>query len=307
MLGAWLLGPLAALLIGMARTWQGLVPGLLLYALSAYCIPVVNAYVAHAVDGRNLERAFAVVYAGYTAGGIVSPAVGGWLAELTGMRTVYFAAAGLFALSAVVVVLVSPQPVIAPAEQRAPHRALLNRRFLRFTILTWLVFVAMYLGFPFAPNFLADVRGWDVARVGLLGSFQALGMTLLLIPLGRLGREGSRWGFVVGQALVWGAALLLLTTRAFPLLALAFLMRGAYQGLRSLTQARVSTMAQPAERGLLLGASETTVALAQVLAPFLAGLLYAADPARPFGVSLALIPLGSLAVWVWLPRPRSSD
>jgi len=57
-----------------------------------------------------------------------------------------------------------------------------------------------------------------------------------------------------------------------------------------------------AERGLLLGATETTVAVAQVVAPYVAGWLYAGDPAYPFVASLALIPVALLLMIIGLPR-----
>jgi len=302
MLGGWLLGGLAALLAGAARTWQGLIPALLLYAASAYCIPVINAYLAHAVKGRNLERIFTTVFAGYTVGGVISPTVGGMLAERTTMRTVYFVAAALFALSALVLVRVSPQPAATRPDGRRGWASVLDRRFLRFGALTCLVFLAMYLGFPLAPNFLADVRGWDVGHVGLLGSFQALGMTLLTLLLGRLGDRRHAGALIAGQALVWCSAWLLLRAAAVPALALAYLLRGGYQGCRSLTQARATVLGGEAERGLLLGATEMTISAAQVAAPYVAGWLYAADPARPLQASLALIPIGIILTFVALPR-----
>jgi MFS family permease len=302
MCGGWVVGLIAVLLAGAARTWQGLIPGLLLYSFSAYCVPAMNAYLAHAVDGHNLERIFTTVFAGYAAGGVLSPTAGGWLAEVTTMRVVYFAAAGLFALSTFVVLWVSPQPVLSRMERGRGYRSLLNRRFLRFAALVWLAFVAMYVGFPLAPNFLADVRGWDVARIGTLGSFQALGMTLLILLLGRLGDGRRARGLVVGQVLVWGSALLLLLTGAFPALALAYLLRGAYQGCRSLTQARATALGGEAERGLLLGAAEMTIAVAQVIAPYIAGWLYTGDPAYPLVASLALTPVALLLAVFGLPR-----
>jgi DHA1 family tetracycline resistance protein-like MFS transporter len=302
MWGGFLLGLVAALLVGLARTWQGLIPGLLLYSLSAYCIPAINTYLACAVGGRNLERTFTTVFAGYAAGGVFSPAVGGWLAGVSTMRTVYFAAAGLFGLSALAVLCVSPQPVPPRSEQGGHWRSLLNRRFLRFAALVWLAFVAMYLGFPLAPNFLADVRGRGVARIGMLGSFQALGTTLLNPLLGRLGDGRRARGLAVGQVLVWGSVLLLLLTGAFPALALAYLLRGAYQGCRSLIQARSPALGGEADRGLLLGATETTIAVAQVVAPYVAGWLYTGSPAYPLWASLALIPVALLLVMIGLPR-----
>jgi MFS family permease len=303
MAGGWITGLLGVLLVGLARSWQGLIPGLLVYALSAYCIPVINAYLAHAVGGRSLARAFTTVFAGFAAGGVLSPTVGGWLAEVTTMRTVYFVSALLFAISTLAVVHVSPQPVPTRTGKNRRWHSLLNGGFLRFAAFTVLVFVAMYLAFPLAPNFLQDVGEWRLARIGMLGSFQALGTALLNPLLGRLGGAGRdpqadsknligmAGGLVAGSGLVWGSALMLLVARGFPMLAAAFLLRGAYQGCRSLTQARATGLAGEADRGLVLGATETLIAIAQVVAPYVAGWLYAASPSYPFLSSLLLIPV----------------
>ena len=305
MWGGWLLGIVGILLVGLARTWQALVPGLLLFAFSAYCVPVISAYLAHAVGGRSLERTFTTVFAGYAVGGVLSPPLGGWLAQVTAMRTVYFAAALFFALSALAVLGLSPQPVSVPGAPGRRYRSLVNPRFLRFAALVWLMFVAMHVGFPLAPNFLASVRGWPVARIGTLGSFQALGAALLNPLLGRLGDGQRARGLVIGQVLVWGSALLLLLVGAYPGLALAYLLRGAYQGCRSLAQARALRLGGETERGLLLGATETTVAVAQISAPYVAGWLYASNPTYPFVASLALIPLALVLLVLGLPRPSA--
>jgi MFS family permease len=303
MLGAWVVGIVATLLFASARTWQDLVPAVLLYGSSGYCIPVINAYLAHSVGGRNLERTYTTVIAGYTVGGVISPTVGGALAQLTTMRTVFYVSVALFILSAVVLAMVSPQAVCRRRDGGKRWGALANPRFLRFAALACLMFVAMYIAFPLTPSFLANVRGWDTARVGMMGSFQALGMTLLTLLLGRLSDGKGVRGLVIGQALVWCSALLLARTAAVPVLALAYLLRGAYQGCRTLIQARAPKMGNGDDRGLLLGATETTVAVAQVVAPYAAGWLYAIDPVRPLHVSLALIPLGVLLTVVGLPKP----
>jgi MFS family permease len=315
MVGGWITGLVGVLLVGLAHSWQGLIPGLLIYASSAYCIPVINAYLAHAVDGHHVARTFTTVFAGYAAGSVISPAVGGWLAEATTMRMVYFASAFLFALSMLAVVQVSPQPVPLCTAKSGRWRSLLSERFLRFATSVFLTFVAMYVSFPLASNFLKDVGGWRIARIGTLGSFQALGAALLNPLLGRLGNGTKRStgsppikepdtqakargfpltesrGLMVGQALVWGSALILLLGGIYPLFALAYLFRGAYQSCRSLTQAQATTLAGEADQGLLLGATETIVATAQIVAPYAAGWLYASNPTYPFAASLASIPV----------------
>ena len=303
MIGGWIVGLGGVLLIGMARTWQGLIPGLLIYSFSSYCVPVINAYLAHAVSGRDLERTLTTVFAGFALGGIISPMIGGWLAAVWTMRAVYFVSAGIFFLSTLVVSFVSPQPVTRSGQGRLrlgwqehwrghcwPIR---EWRFLAFIGLVGLIFGAMYVGFPLAPNFLADVRGWDVTCIGMLGSLQALGTTTLNLWLGRLGNGGRLQGLLVGQALVWCSACLLVISGAFPALAAAYLLRGAYQGCRSLAQARAVGFGREEERGLVLGITETMIAIAQMTAPYIAGWLYAGNPAWPLWVSLGLIPLAA--------------
>lgn len=294
MWGGWVLGVVGIAWVGAAHTWQGLVPGLLFYSFSYYCVPVISAYLAHAVEGRDLERTFTTVFAAYAAGSLFSPAIGGWLAGVTSMRTVYFAAAVAFALSTLVMLPLSSQPTPPRKERERRWRSLLNRRFLRFMALTWLVFVAMYLAFPLAPNFLAEIRGWDVGRIGALGSFQALGMTLLPVLLGRLSDGGRGRGLAAGQLLIWASALVVLLTGAFPALALAYLLRGAFSGCQSLTRARSTALGSEADRGLVLGTTDTVVAAAQIVAPYVAGWLYVGDPAYPFVASLVLIPIAIL-------------
>ncbi len=303
MVGGWITGLVGVLLVGIARTWQGLVPGLLIYAASAYCIPVINAYLAHAVNGYRVARTFTTVFAGYAAGGVLSPTLGGWLAETTTMRVVYFASALLFAVSALAIVWVSPQPISASATTGGRWRFLLRGDFVRFAAFVCVTFVVLYLAFPLAPNFLRDVGDWRVTRIGMLGSFQALGNALINPFLGRLGDAEQDQapaendsvargrGLTVGAGLVWISVLMLLVAKRFPLLAGAYLLRGAYQGCRSLTQARATGLADEADRGLLLGATETLIAVAQVIAPYLAGWLYTSNPMLPFLSALLLIPL----------------
>jgi len=305
MCGGWALGVLSMLLAASAHTWQWLVPALLLYYASGYCIPAINAYVAQSAGGRNLERVFTLTFAGYYAGGAISPAVGGWLAGATTMRAVYLAAAGLFALSMLAVMFISPQPVPPRTAQDRPWRTLLNKRFLRFTALVWFMFLAMCLTFPLAPNFLGDVWGWDVARIGTLGSFQALGGVVLSLLLGHLGKGRRARGLVAAQVLVWCSVLLMLLTGNLGILALAYLLRGALSSCLPLVRAQASAHGGEAARGLVMGAVDTIYSVANIIAPYMAGWLYAANPAHPLMASLALIPAATLLILLGLPRPLS--
>jgi YNFM family putative membrane transporter len=301
-LGAWIIGPAGAILMGLARSWRGLAPGLMLYGLSAYCIPVINAYLAHTVDSESVARTFATVYAVHTVGGVISPALGGWLATAVSFRTVYFTSAALFGLSALAAIQLGSQPIPARRPGSGYRLPAAGRQFFTFVAVVLLTFSAMYLSFPLAPNFLVEARGLDLTRVGVLGSLQALGMSAFGLLLGRLGRGGRAWGLAAGQVVVWVSALLLLVSGAFPVVGIAFVLRGAYQGCRSLAQARSSRLGREGERGLLLGTTETVIAAAQIIAPYAAGWLYAGSPASPLHATLALVPLAMLLTLFVMPR-----
>lgn len=291
LLGGWICGSVSMLTCSLAQDWQGLIPGLVLYGLSAYTMPIVDAYLATAAGGQNLEKVFTMTTAAYTAGMIISPALGGMLADSVSMRAVYLAAAGVFALSMTAVLAIAPQRPDSGLGPRSDLRLLLNRRFLGFVAPVLLAFFAMHLVFPLVPNYLADVRGWSTLQIGVLGSVAAVGTTLLSLLLGRVRGKQNR-GFLLGQGLVWLSAGMVLWAPGLIGVALAFLLRGGTMACRALTSARASNFLGEANRGLALGATATTVALSQVLAYATAGWLYGLLPALPFLAALAFIPAG---------------
>jgi DHA1 family tetracycline resistance protein-like MFS transporter len=203
MLGGWIAGLLGTLISALARDWRALIPGLVFYGLSGYCVPVFNAYLVTAAGGRNLERVLTTNSAAFTAGSVISPAIGGFVAETASMRVVYLAAAALFALSTVSVLHISPQHPSRRRDEHAGRKVLLRGRVLRFAVPTLLSFFSMYLVFPLAPNFLEDMRGLSTSLVGTLGSVYAVGTTVLSLAIGRFKGRHRRLALLVSQGLVW--------------------------------------------------------------------------------------------------------
>jgi MFS family permease len=309
MLGGWGLGLIAVLLMAAAHDWREFIPGAMLYTFSAFCVPAVSATIADAAGDVPLERVLTLVYAGFWAGSIVSPWVGGWLAKLIGMRTVYVIAAACFATSALVILQVRTQPVRARMSARRMPSSASLRSGATLGIIVFAIFLAMYIGQPLAPNFLRDTAGWPIERIGLLGSLHALGVTLLAPSLGRWSAVASRklLGLLAAQALVWASlGLLLIGARAVPgIVLVAFFLRGGYGACRNLTNAHIAGGASPENRGAAFGLAETAAASAQMAAPYFAGWLYAAHPAAPIGAGLAFIPAAMLLTPI-LCRPSLS-
>ena len=168
---------------------------------------------------------------------------------------------------------------------------------------------AMDLGMPFAPNFVVEVRHFDVATVGLLGSVNALGSLVINVALGH---SRPRRGFMLAQLLTALYVLLLLWRPELGWLAAAFFLRAGWNLARNMANAQVGRVVDKPEIGLAFGLTETVTAIVLTAAPFAAGVLYDREPALPFQVSLGLSALALGLVWRFAPRqdahtPGASD
>jgi predicted MFS family arabinose efflux permease len=122
------------------------------------------------------------------------------IASLTELRMVFGAATVAFAVSTLVLLLLRPQPREAPPSGQSRYGALLrNRRFLGFLALMFVAMFAMQVGLPFMPNFIAEVRGFDVGLVALLGSANSLGTVAFNLALGQ---RLPRRAFMLAQVLM---------------------------------------------------------------------------------------------------------
>jgi hypothetical protein len=228
--------------------------------------------------------------------------VGGQIARVLGIRTVFGLAVIIFLLSTGLMLWLRQQsPALAAPRLAAPYGALLtNRRFVSFLALTFGAALAFQIGYPLMPNYLAQARQLDVGAIGLLGSFETLGMTALNILLGA--RSPHR-AYLLAQALMVGSLALLLATGGLGWMALAYFFRGSWSLARNLTNAQVRFALDNAEVGLAYGLTETVIALALMLGPLAAGFLYARSPSLPFQVSLGLLLVAIPLAARLAPRP----
>jgi len=286
MLGGWILGTVGVWLLAMAQEWIYLIPGLILYGVSGFCLPAITAYVTHAEASNDLGRALTTVWAAYPAGQVLSPAIGGAMAQALGMRNVFLAACGIYVLSTLLLSQIAEQPVEPRPQDSGDHRRLLrNRPFLLLSGLFLLIFVALYLGQPLAPNYLEEVAGLPLGWIGTLGSAASLGAAVLAMILGRL-PASNRARLAASQALVLLSFALLLSSRALAILVLAFFLRGAWNATRALASAELAVHLEPSNLGLGYGVLNSIVGVATMAAPYTAGWLYAVRADLPFLVAL---------------------
>lgn len=301
MVAGWVMGLAAAVAMFQARSLPWFVAGAVAYASTSFVMPAVNSYTAQRRGHYTIERAMTTLSATYAVGTIASPAAGGWIAQQYGTRQVFGVAAVCFLLSTVLIVSLASLPPSRMPSARRYAPLFRNRRFLGFLALLVFVFIAIDLGLPLAPNFLADRRGLDVAQVGMLGSASAVGWIIISLVLGR---RHPRRGFMAAQALLMLSLVVLLWGDGLGWFVAAYFLRGAFSSSRSLAAAQVGRVVNAPEMGMAFGLMDTLTAFALMIAPATAGVLYALDAARPFQVSLVGIGLAVLLTWRFAPHPH---
>jgi predicted MFS family arabinose efflux permease len=205
----------------------------------------------------------------------------------------------MFCISTLVILFLKHQPP-HPVEQRAqPKELLTNRHFRGFMILVFITMVAVYLAYDFAPKFLREVKEIDLEQIGWLGTLNAIGGFTLNQYLGR---RPPRRGMVLAIGLSALQVFIMLQASWIGWFALAYYLRGGVNAVRSLISALVTRIVKPSQWGLAFGLSETVSTAGDIVAPLLAGELYALAPNLPFTVALILNPIVAALVWFFAPR-----
>jgi len=287
MWAAWTIGILTTGIMAAAKTLTVFATGVILYSLTVFVIAPLNSFATAARGRFSVEQAMTTTSAGYYLGGIAGPLIGGFLADHFGLRSIYLFSFFLFILSTAIILFIRSQP-LEEREQNPAGNLLGNRRFLIFLPYIFLVYLALFLPQPLAPNFLQNQRGIPLQLIGSLGSISNLGIVLLNIAFGLI---PSQLGLILGQLFVGVFAVLIWKTTRLPLIAGAYFLLGGFRATRSLLSAQVQKLVSPNNLGLAFGVSETVSGLAMAAAPPLAGALYAADPNSIFRTALILISL----------------
>lgn len=300
----WVVATFGPLVYATARSWQGLIPGVILYSFFIGW-PAFESYIAAATPPERLSRAYALITAGFSLGALIGPFLGAALLPQLTIRGLFLVATGFFAASTMALIFIPAQRPL-PREGREGANELLQDRRLWL----WLgIFALAELGIsaarPFVPTFLQDRHDLGERAVLLLSALLSSGEVVLGLSLAWIGDRWRRGGALsLGLlTIALGSGLILLSSSPFSSFALVppalFLLGGDRASLvlgRSLIGGRA--------RG---GASGTAFALywlvlggVQTAGPYLGGVFYSDWALWPFifaaGLTaLAALPLGRLA------------
>ncbi len=304
LVGGWLTGLAAAIVMASANGMSLFAAGWIVYGLSAWVVPALTSYVISQRGSLKPERALTWVFSAFSAGLVISPALGGLIGEQFGLRASFVVAAGLFGVSNVVVLLVRPQAAEVKASDYSDTSLLRNRRFVGLMGVVFVAMFALWLGIPLAPIYLQERWGARVAEVGLLGSAASLGEVALALFLGS---RPPRKAFIALQAVGLVYLLILLSTGQVGWLALGFFFRAGALVSRQFIDAISARVVAHSQLGLAFAISATVSRAAGVASAASAGHLYAIRAHLPFQLGLLLIPLAIVLTQCFAPRPGGRE
>ena len=284
----WLLVP-TALSFYFAPSWQWLIPGLILFGLTYANNPAFKAYVYLKSEPSSVGASMAFVFGSYSAGLVVAPLLGGWIAAEAGMRTVFLISTVVFALSASSVSFLHDTPHHPSTGEWRAADLRHNRLFRGHVAYFFVGFLAIFIAQPFINPYLAQVHDQGYAALGLYSSLVALGSIGAVQLSGRLtDRWGARAGATSVLALILLGSLLLLVGASPGTWAVAMVCCGAFDTFRY-----IPTMILPDSFGHMplpwgYAIFDTVTGVPMICGAALGGLLYRASFGLPFKVAIVI-------------------
>jgi predicted MFS family arabinose efflux permease len=301
---AWFQGMAAAWVMALAPGLGIFVIGSILYYMTMFVAAPLNSYITAGRGDLPLNRALSIVYVSFSIGAIFGPLIGGWIGEQYGYRSIIFYAACVFILSSALVVLIRPQPIEHTAAEQRTFSLFKNRPFLFFLCANTMAVAAMYLAQPLSANFLQNERNLSLAQIGQVNAMAGLGNVIIVFLLGLL---ETRLGYLIGLGLTLLFSFLIWRGAGMAWYMPAYFLLGGFRATRLLSSAHIRTLIDHTNMGLAYGVAEGASTLALVLAPILAGFLYAMDPTAMYPASMAAIVASLFINILIIYRPTRSD
>ncbi|HET8896770.1 MAG TPA: MFS transporter [Protaetiibacter sp.] len=306
------------LLFGIGGAIWMLLLGRIVQGITAGDLPALFAYLADITPPEKRARRFGILGALAGIGTMIGPAMGGLLAAID-VDLPVFATAAIAAVIAVLSIFLLPESL--PREKRVPrldlaalHPIAVFRDIFRRPELRPLMIALVLIGVPFGffvNNFSVlglDEIGWDATAIGLLTATVgivdiAIQGWLLGVLLPRIGERGVIVSGIVAQATGMIALAVLASVFAQPWLFITgALVLAAGQGAATATMDGVlSNAVADDEQGWLAGAAQSLNSGVGVIAPILAGVMYAQlGHASPYLLGAAMM----VAAAILLGRTR---
>lgn len=281
----WWLAVPAGLCFYLAPSWPWLIPG---YVFSGLCWannPAMKSYIYLKSEPTRAARNFAILYGVFPLGLTIAPLIGGFVAERSGMRTVFLMSVVLYVLSAASITMIRDTPYHTADMPWSLSSLWRARRFRRYVIFFFVGFLAVYVGQDFVNPYLAQVHDQDFFALGVYSSLAALGTALITLTMARVtDLHGPRAG--IGGVLVFllAGCVLLLVGWGPVTWGIAVLALGAFDALRYVATGVVGDSFKGIPLAWGYAIFDTATGLPMALGALLGGLLYRVAASLPFVV-----------------------
>jgi MFS family permease len=339
-LGGWIsdvIGRLLAIAIGsvggvlgfvfmlLAPTWQWMIVALVVnqipYALVG---PSFSAFIAENSTDENRGRVYGITDTIYQVVGVVGPPLGGFLAGRYGFKPMLLVATGFYTAAAILRIWMA-RTMRTPQEREPKELSLASFKHSMWLIwsmiigggvITWIFItdgvrdIAFRLSGELEPLYLEQVIGLSLEQIGLLGSFFAVAMMLVPIFSGRLGdRFVERVPIVTGFLIMFGAFMVFLQARAYPMFALTWVLFGVGVGMLSPAyQSLISKVVPRASLGAFTGLFQGSLGFISLPAPWIGAMLWENyNPRLPFMITAFVLLLSIIPVWFKFKLPKSPE
>jgi MFS transporter, DHA1 family, multidrug resistance protein len=283
-------------LLSLAQSWWHLFPGVILMAASTASFPVISSVIADVAGrGRARARAFTMILnVGPSAALLITPALGGILAEQISLRAIFVAAAIFNVCGLLVFSRMSNREVRVQQGPPVTYTETFGHAGTRtILILAFVVVFCSILGVTLVPNLLQDVHAVSVGQIGYLGSLAAVGSISLGLILSNIKIfENSMLSYSLAISSVAMALMLFVFGQSIWIFAIAFIFRGGLLATFSVMYATLSDVTPDRIRNRAYVAAEFMAGIGFALAPFAAGWFFEIRPELPMIVGMAvLIPI----------------
>ena len=286
---------LGILLFALAPSWIWLIPASFVMAGGNIAFPAISKVIADGTDDRTRTRTFTLIYTvGPSTALLLSPSMGGLLADFVNLRSIFIA--GAIAQAIAVLFFSRLRPVESTGAQIASvgYRDVLAYRPVLVVCGMFLgILLVLTMGFTLVPNYLEDVHGIGIGTIGRFGSISAAGSVLLGILIARVRFFSRPLNALLLTVLLCPVAFVLLIggsdTAVF---ALVYFCRGGYFVSWGLVFAILGEVTPERLRSRSFALAEVLGGIGFAIAPFAAGALYEVGPRVPLVAALiGILPL----------------
>jgi MFS family permease len=294
---SWIIGTIATWIMALARSLTIFVIGLWLYYLTAFVMAPMNNLIMMVRGRMRTERALTLIGGIFNLGAIAGPFIGGVLAKRFGLNRIYFFSACIFILSTIIIFFIRSRKVEHTKEEVGDIHLLKNRRYLAFLAISFFTVMMLYLPQPLTPNYLQNLKSLSVDTIGLFGTIGNIGNAFATLVLGSL---SATTGLLVGQVMVILFSLAMWHGIHTWVFGLGYFLLGGYRLVRAMMVSITRSFLRARQVGLAFGILESVTGSAIIIAPLMAGWLYATAPSSIYPISMLFLIITVIANLIFL-------